>query len=224
MTPYYDEDGITIYHGDCREVLPTLGVVDAVVTDPPFGIGFTYVSHRDSPEGYGEFLWAVIEQAERRCAPGSPVFVWQAMPNVKRFSEWFPREWRLFVAAKNFVQMRPVAMQYACDPVVVWWTAGAKPWSAGTANRDFHIGDTAGVISGLTHQKGHPCPRPLDQVTHMVAQWVRPGGTVLDPFVGSGTTLRAAKDVGRKAIGIEIEERYCEIAAQRLAQRVLAFG
>lgn len=221
MSPYYAEDGITLYHGDCQDVLPHLGHVDAIITDPPFGIDFKYASHDDTPDGYGAFVWSVIEAAERLCTPGSPVFVWQTMLNVKHFVEWFPRDWRLFVAAKNFVQMRPVAMQYAYDPVVVWWTDGVKPWTAGTANRDFHIGNTAGIISGLTYQKDHPCPRPLDQVEHIVGQWVRPGGTLLDPFCGSGTTLVAAKNRQRHAIGIEIEERYCEIAVKRLAQRVL---
>jgi hypothetical protein len=167
------------------------------------------------------FVWGVIESAERLCDAGSPVFVWQAMPNVRRFHEWFPREWRIFAAAKNFVQMRPTAMQYAYDPVLVWWVGDVKPWSDGTTNRDFHVGNTAGVVSRKSHERGHPCPRPLDQVEHIISQWVKPGGTVLDPFMGSGTTLLAAKRMGCKAIGIEIEERYCEIAVKRLAQSVL---
>lgn len=225
MKPYYEHAGITIYHGDCREVMasfPPCFRVDALVTDPPFGIGFKYESHDDTPEGYGEFVWSAVERAEALLLPGSPVFVWQSMPNVRRFHEWFPREWRIFAAAKNFVQMRPVSMQYAYDPVVVWWTPGEQ-WAEGSASRDFHVGNTAGVIGKRTHEKAHPCPRPLDQVKHVVAQWVRPAGTVLDPFCGSGTTLVAAKDLGRAAIGIEIEERYCEIAAKRLSQEVLDF-
>lgn len=223
MKPYYEESGIVIYNADCREALPSLPKVDAVVTDPPYGIGFKYQSHIDTPEGYGEFVWSVIEMSELLCSAGSPVFVWQAMLNVKKFAEWFPRDWRIFAAAKNFVQMRPIAMQFAFDPVLVWWTEGER-WSAGTASRDFHIANTSGVISGKTFEKSHPCPRPLDQVTHILDQWLRPAGTVLDPFMGSGTTLRAAKDLGRKAIGIEIEEKYCEIAANRLRQEVLNFG
>ena len=221
MTPYYQDDAVCIYHGDCREVLPSLGPVGAVVTDPPFGIGFKYESHDDTPDGYGEFVWAVIEAAERLCLPGAPVFVWQAMPNVRRFHEWFPREWRIFAAAKNFVQMRATAMQHAYDPVLVWWVHGEKPWASGTASRDFHVGNTAGIVSRLTHEKAHPCPRPLDQVEHIIAQWVRPGATVLDPFMGSGTTLVACKRLGRKAIGIERERKYCDLAIERLAQGAL---
>lgn len=214
LTPYYQDEWVTIYHGDCREVLPLLSSVDAVITDPPFGIKFKYESHEDSPDGYGEFIWSVVSYSESLCTAGAPVFVWQSMPNVRRFTEWFPRDWRIYAAAKNFVQMRPIAMQYAFDPVLVWWTEGER-WAAGTASRDFFIANTAGVISGATLEKGHPCPRPLDQLLHIIDQWVKPDGVILDPFMGSGTTLRAAKDLGRKAIGIEIEEKYCEIAVRR---------
>ena len=221
MTPYYEHGGITIYLGDCREVLPMLPTVDAVLADPPFGIGFKYESYIDTPEGYGAFVWGVVESTEGKCSPGSPVFVWQAMPNVRHFVEWFPREWRIFAAAKNFVQMRPTPMQYAFDPVLVWWTEG-EPWTAGTANRDFYVANTSAAVSNpAAPERQHPCPRPIDQLNHIVAQWVRPGGVVLDPFMGSGTALVAAKNLGRRAIGIELEERYCEIAVQRLKQESL---
>ncbi len=159
----------TLYCGDCRDVLPRIGTVDAVVTDPPYGVGFKYAMPDDRPEayegGYGAWLWGIIEQAEAKCLPGSPVFVWQAAPNLRRFVEWFPRDWRLFLAAKNFVQMRPTAMQWAYDPVIVWWTPGEKPWADGTASRDWMIANTAPVIARPNNiEKAHPCPRPLDQV------------------------------------------------------------
>jgi hypothetical protein len=73
-------------------------------------------------------------------------------------------------------------------------------------------------------QNGHPCPKPIGTMKWLVERVSRPGETILDPFMGSGTTLRAAKDLGRKAIGIEIEEKYCEIAAERLGQEVLDLG
>jgi DNA modification methylase len=232
MKPYYSHAGVTIYHGDCREVLPSLGQVDAVVADPPFGIGFKYESHDDTPEGYGAFVWGVTEACERLCAPASPVFVWQSMLNARHFAEWFPRDWRIFAAAKNFVQLRKVAMQHSWDPVLVWWTPGDEPYHLGRGaasvvgvNRDFHIANSSAIVSDTTApQRQHPCPRPLDQVKFIVSQWVRPGGIVLDPFCGSGTSVVAARELGRCAIGIEIEERYCEIAARRLSQEVMCFG
>jgi DNA modification methylase len=209
--------------GDCRDVLPTLGKVDAVVTDPPYGVGFKYASHDDRPEayegGYGSWLWARVEAAEALCAAGSPVFVWQSGPNLRRFNDWFPRDWRLYVAAKNFVQMRPTAMQWCFDPVVVWWTDGTKPWSAGTATRDFHVANTAPVVATPENiEKGHPCPRPLDQVSHVIEQWVKPGGTVLDIFCGSGTTGVACVRTGRAFIGVEIDPGYFDIACRRIEE------
>lgn len=206
---------------DCREVLPTLGKVDAVVTDPPFGVGFKYATHDDSPSayvgGYGRWLWERLEMAEGNLCPGSPVFVWQSGANLRQFNEWFPREWRLFVAAKNFVQMRPTAMQWSFDPVAVWWTPGEKPWSAGTASRDFHMANTAPIVATPENiEKGHPCPRPLDQVSHIVGQWVRPAGVVLDIFMGSGTGGVAAIATGRKFIGVEIDPAYFDLACRRI--------
>ena len=208
----------TLYLGDCQEILPTLPEVDAVITDPPYGIGFKYASHDDSPEGYGEWLWSVIAEAEARANALSPVFVFQAMKNVRRFSEWFPREWRLYAAAKNFVQMRPTAMQYAFDPVVCWWTNGdGTAWSDGTLSRDFYVADTASHICNSKNlEKGHPCPRPIDQMRVLVSQWVKPKTTTLDPFMGSGTTGVACAQLGRKFIGIEIEPKYFDIACRRI--------
>lgn len=207
--------------GDCLEVLPTLeaGSVDAVVADPPYGIGFKYSQHDDSPVGYGAWLWQCIELAESKCEAGSPVFVWQAMLNVRRFAEWFPREWRLFAACKNFVQMRPVAMQYSYDPIVVWWTEG-DIWSAGTLTRDYHVANTSPSCRKRLgdYVDGHPSPRPLSQVRHILEQWVQPGGTVLDPFMGSGTTGVACVQTGRNFIGIEIDPDYFAIAERRIAE------
>jgi site-specific DNA-methyltransferase (adenine-specific) len=212
---------IELLQGDCLELLRDIpsGSIDAVVTDPPYGIGFCYNQHDDTPNGYGAWLWECIELAESKCRPGSPIFVWQAMPNVRRFVEWFPREWRLFAACKNWVQMRPTAMQYAYDPIVVWWTPGAKPYSVATLSRDFFVANTSpSSHKGLNNVEGHPCPRPLDQVRHIVDQWVPPGGTILDPFMGSGTTGVACVQTGRNFIGIEIDPTYFAIAQRRIAE------
>lgn len=211
---------VKLYLGDCLDVMremPT-GSVDAVVTDPPYGIGFKYSAHNDTPEGYGTWLWSIIELAESKCKPGSPIFVWQAMPNVRHFAEWFPRDFRLFAACKNFVQMRKVAMQYAFDPVLVWWTEGNR-YSEGTLSRDWHIGNTANTLNrGSDDALGHPCARPLNQMLHIVNQWVRLGGTVLDPFMGSGTTGVACVQTARNFIGIEIDPTYFAIAEKRIKE------
>ena len=210
-----------LYCADCREALPMLreGSVDAIIIDPPFGIDFKYETHDDTPEGYGEWLWSIIEQCEQKAKPGSPIFVWQAMLNVRKFAEWFPRDWRIFAACKNFVQMRPTVMQYAFDPVVVWWTEGNKPWTDGTASRDFYVADTSPSRHvGLSNVSGHPCPRPLEAVRHIIGQWVKPGGIVLDCFAGSGTTGVACTMLGRRFIGIEIDKVYFSVMVQRITE------
>ena len=213
----------TLILGDCREVMPTLGRFDACVTDPPYGVGFKYDIHIDNQEsydgGYGSWLWSILESAENLCNDGSPFFVWQTSLNIRNFSHWFPRNWRLFVAAKNFVQIRPTAMQFSYDPVIVWWKDNIKPWSLGTASRDFHIANTAPIIATPNNiERQHPCPRPLDQIKHIIEQWVKPEAEVLDPFMGSGTTLVACQQLGRKGTGIEISEKYFDIACKRVEQ------
>jgi DNA modification methylase len=215
-----DSGNIRLYCGDCLEILPALeaGSVDAVVTDPPYGIGFKYATHKDDANGYGEFVWGAVSGAEALAKDGSPVFVWQAMPNAPRFSEWFPRQWRVFAACKNFVQMRPTAMQYSFDPVLVWWKGGKASWSAGTASRDYHVADTTpgGRKKHGDVVEGHPCPRPLHQVSHVIEQWVIPDGVAIDPFMGSGTTGVACVKTGRKFIGIELDRGYFDIAVKRI--------
>ena len=213
MKPYFDQDGITIWNSDCREVLPHVGRFGAVVTDPPFGIGFKYESHDDSPKGYAEFVWGVAEACEAVCLPGSPLFFWQSATNIRLLHEWFPREWRLFPACKNFVQMRPTEMQWAWDPVLVWWTPGER-YALGTDSRDYDVGDTN--PSSREDARGHPCPRPLSTVLRIVQQWCRPTEAVIDPFLGSGTTLVACKKLGIRGVGIEKEEKYAEIAVKRI--------
>ena len=109
-------------------------------------------------------------------------------------------------------------MQYSFDPVIVWWVDG-KQWAAGTSSKDFFIANTASIISNSSNiEKGHPCPRPLDQMSQIVEQWVKPDGIAIDPFMGSGTTGLACIRTGRQFIGIEKEPKYFDIAVKRIQQ------
>lgn len=220
MKPYYEEDGITIYHGDCREVLPVLGVIDAVVTDPPYGVSFGGKSTKHakrSGEGYLSF-------------DDSPEYVSAVIiPTIVQLIERFGRVVVTPGIRCCFMYPNPTAMGaifypsgaglgrwgFTCSQPVLYY--GSDPYlSAGMGHRPDSISttDSAG-------ENGHPCPKPLSVMKWLVKKATLDGETVLDPFMGSGTTLRAAKDLGRKAIGIEIEEKYCEIASSRLSQRVL---
>jgi len=170
----------------------------------------------DNPDDYPALIHFLVTEGNRI---GGWCFVFQAMLNVSRFHEWFPDGWRLFAACKNFAQIRPTGVWHSWDPVVFWNTGPNTGPNTGHVNRDYHVGNVAGVFGDKVD---HPCPRPIDTMRHIVQLATSECGVVIDPFAGSGTTLLAAKDTNRRAIGIEIEERYCEIAAKRLAQEVLA--
>lgn len=217
MKLYYDDGMVQIYHADCREL--EIPITDAMVTDPPYGINWTRGAWSDDPEQYPALMQWLVETSRIRITGWN--FVFQAMPNVGRFHEWFPDGWRIFAACKNFAQIRPTGVWHSWDPVVFWNNGPNSGPNSGHVNRDYHVGNMAGVFGD---QIGHPCPRPFDTMLHIVQLATKPEQTILDPFCGSGTTLRAAKDLGRKSIGIEIEERYCEIAARRCSQEVLKFA
>ena len=205
MKPYYDRNGITIWHGDCREILPTLPKVDLVLTDPPYGIGFA----------------------------GQPT-KWQRLNNQK------PEAWDDSVVDDDLIGT------VVChgEKAIVWggnyytlspsrcWLSWYKPdappsmsnveyaWTSMNQNSR----QISHSISATNRERvGHPTQKPLAVIKWTMVQSVEPQ-SILDTYMGSGTTLRAAKDIGRKAIGIEIEERYCEIAAKRLEQDVFDFS
>jgi site-specific DNA-methyltransferase (adenine-specific) len=217
VKPYFEKNGIVIYHGDCHDIMPQLGPVHSLITDPPFGIDFGHATWPDDPECYGTLIQWLVDAATK-VVPLGWCFVFQAMPNVGRFHEWFPEGWRIFAACKNFAQIRPNGIWHSWDPVV-FWANNQKPGRIGKVCRDYFVGNVAGAFG---ERVNHPCPRPLDTMEYIVSISVPEHGTVLDPFMGSGTTLVAAKILGRSAIGIEIEERYCEIAVERLSQTTVS--
>ena len=191
--------------GDCLEVMRELGPVDAVVTDPPYGIGFGYASHKDDAEAYPAFMAAAVREALNVC--DGPHFWFQGMPQAGRWHQWFPDGFRQMAACKTFVQMRKGHVQWAHDPVIFWEGRGPidetlRDWII--AGPEFHLG-----------RIDHPCPRPMGhmmQLVHAVC------GTILDPFMGSGTTLVACQKLGRQGIGIELDPEYFDIACRRVEE------
>ena len=205
ISPYYDHAGITIYCGDCREILP-LVEADVMVTDPPYGCSAT------TGRG-GEYDGFLIVGDVDTAARDSVLSLWSG-PAI------------LFGS--------PRISRPSCRSVLVW----AKGEHTGMGDLSFPwkpdyeeiyiIGDGfAGARTSSVLQynartdsgRMHPTEKPVVLMANLIRKC--PPGAVLDPFMGSGTTLVAAKQLGRKAIGIEISERYCEIAAKRLAQEQL---
>jgi DNA modification methylase len=221
--PYYDDGVCQIYVGDCRAILPLLPHIDVVITDPPYGVNIgnhagskdtrlgmltkgCYASYDDTPENFKSIIAPAIQDAISLCGRGM-VF---AVP---------PAMWAL-PAPK------------AIGGVFLPHSVGRNAWGFSSfahcllygAAPDNHKGcKSIGFVNySVAEKNGHPTPKPLEWMTWAVSLGSRPGETILDPFAGSGTTLRAAKDLGRKAIGIEINPDYCRIAAERLRQEVLA--
>lgn len=211
-TPYYDHAGITIYHGDCREILPRLAF-DSFITDPPYGVDFAgkATKHTAASGGY-----TTVDDAD-----AGPQAVALALSRADRGAVF---------SGIRLMFKYPVPRDVGC--VYCPSGAGRGPWGFTCFNPILFYGKRPGgptspssIQSFATSDNlgGHPCAKPVRWLSWLVGLVSLDGDVILDPFMGSGTTLRAAKDLGRRAIGIEIEERYCEIAAKRMAQETL-FG
>lgn len=214
MTPYYEENGITIYHGDCREILPCLKA-DCLVSDPPYG-----VNHPTNYQTRGRANLAA-------CTDYVPVY-----------------------ADDGDFDPRWLFRDYLSKPMVLWGAnhyasllVNSSGWLVWDKERPDDLDQATCELAWTNCVKGvrrfrylwhgmmragdealvHPTQKPVALMKWVLSlKWVQ-GETVIDPYMGSGSTLRAAKDLNRKAIGIEIEEQYCEIAANKLRQEVLNF-
>lgn len=224
MKPYYEENGIRIYHGDSREIAPCLEY-DVVITDPPWGRNTAVLASRFTrkPNDWWKET-STKHTAKHRKIEGDDC-------------EFDPRPWitkqAVLFGANYFTRHLPHSGGWLIwDKRLGVEDVADKGWPLGEAELAWtnvmgHTRVFRNRWMGLlrSEQQGefyHPTQKPVS-LMRWALQFV-PNGVPLDPFMGSGTTLRAAKDLGRKAIGIEIEERYCEIAANRLRQEVLAFA
>ena len=235
-TPYYQDDHVTLYHGDALEILPALSGVDLVVTSPPYNLGDMSGGLANLTDGYRTYADTMQD---------SDYVAWQH--DVLRLC-WatLTDDGAIFYNHKPIVRGRVASLPLRLNPglplrqIVIWYRQMGVNWSPshflpvhewvmilakdGWKLRDksaSHASDVW-VIRPDMGDNEHPAPFPLALPTKAIV--ATGAAVVLDPFAGSGTTLRAALDCGRKAIGIELDERYCEIAAKRLAQGVLDFA
>lgn len=235
MNIYYQDDCVTLYHADCRDVLPSLEPADLIVTDPPYGIDFRSnrrgarfdkIAEDDDPDGMASLVAGVITN------------------NLKRYRHAYvfgPLNFKPLVTA-GIIQ----------EPISLIWDKGIMgmgnlsiPWASQHEDIQFmvaikskaNVGKGEGRLAArlrrgsiLAHQRPnsiganrHPTEKPVPLLRELIESSSCFGETVLDPFVGSGSTLVAATLEGRKSIGIELDERYCEMTARRLgaAQQTL---
>ena len=254
IRPYYNNGGIAIFLGDCREVLPTLAEIALTFTSPPYntlgsripqnpsgmwgkrggGLGFVEAVNSDGyPDDIDENEYqrqqiGIVDQVGTATRPGGSIFY-----NHKC-------RWRDGILLHPVLWMRPASVALRADlnwnrgvsmtmnarmfapseERVLWFT---KPGAQHTWNQP--SGSALLSVWNISHESGaskpHPVSFPIELPKRAIAAASNPGDVILDPFAGSGTTLVAAKQLGRRAIGIEISEAYCEIAVNRLAQGVL---
>lgn len=213
IEPYYQEGGITIYHGDCREILPYLQVVDLVLTDPPYGMKWTGKVKPGTQNGQG----GLNSRFEGIGVTGddvdfNPSFL---RPYSKNFVLWGMQHFPQYLSKGSvlvWIKKYPSAFgTFLSDADLAWMSKGHGVWCSPVINP-----------ASFQDEREHPTQKPVQLIRWCLEKFME-AKLILDPFMGSGTTLRAAKDLGRHAIGIEIEEKYCEIAVRRLAQEVLKF-
>ena len=200
ITPYYQDEWATIYHGDCRGILPMLDLVDLVLTDPPYGLG-------DKMQGG---TWGVTRKQE---------MTWDKVAPTALVLSLLNKAPEIVIWGGNYFPLPPSRGWLS------WFKPDAPPTMANFelawTNQDRNARQLSYSISATNAERiGHPTQKPLALMRWSLSFFPKTQ-IVLDPFMGSGTTLRAAKDLGIKSIGIEIEEKYCQIAVERLRQESL---
>lgn len=217
MKPYYTEPGIEIYLGDCREILPTLDPVDLVLTDPPYGFN----RFKSDGKNYLGVVGPALTTAFSIIPEGGSMFVFSGTGEVINLANAIKANFkRMLWMYKPADCTYPLHGWLLKSEAILWFMREGKSnlFDRHPFRHDCYIHNRVGM-EGV---EGHPTVKPLSVISDFVMRCPE-NGITLDPFMGSGTTLRAAKDLGRKAIGIEIEEKYCEMAAKRLQQEVFDF-
>jgi site-specific DNA-methyltransferase (adenine-specific)/modification methylase len=199
----------TLYRANCFDVLPELANIGAVVTDPPYGIGFKYRSYDDAPGKYGELMSRLVPELVRITGNG-PCFVWQSPLQADQWHEFFPKGFRVVAACKMFPVRPGKSNCLSWDPVIFW---SGRSRIHDELPRDWHVADL-GPWDGYKGGNPVPCPRPLEQVRYFCDSIA--ADSILDPFLGSGTTGVAAMLAGKRFVGIERDPVYFQYACQRI--------
>ena len=231
MKPYFEDEFVTLFHADSFEVMAGMGdeSVDCVITDPPYTdyvhtnaksnrsgsgaseINFDSFTNEKLREAFDEFgrltrRWVVSTLDHRHALP------METNP---------PKNLRL-MRIGVWVKNNPMPQISADRPAHGWESiaylhkAEVKPaWNGGGAHGNY--------VSNLAAPTGHPTPKPVKMFSSFVERFTDPGDLILDPFAGGGTTLLAARNLGRRAIGVELDEKYCELIAKRLGQQTFDF-
>jgi len=224
MTPYYSDEHVTLYHGDCREVTEWLAA-DVLVTDPPYGVDYKQGGPRSNAQGVRSVTPTATIHGDKDTAVRDAVLqMWGGKPALV-FGSWR-------IARPPHTQQRLVWFKRNTNPGLGTGT----PWSP--AEEEIYVlgngwvgprvvnvyvtDESRASAGGLAAKVGHPTPKPVGLLEQLISH--APAGVIADPNAGGGSTLLAARSLGRSAIGVELEERFCELIAKRLTQDCLDFG
>lgn len=214
--PYYRDDQVTLYHGDCLEVSAWLDA-DVLVTDPPYGINIGFRMNKDSRNAKPR---KTIHGDRSTLARDRALSDWGGAKSAMIFGRWD-------VTPPSSTRIRLVWDKcggFMGDRSLPWGLSDEEIYVIGhgfTGKREGSVIRVQMLMAADRERPDHPTPKPVPLLERLIDKC--PPGSVADPFAGSGSTLIAARNLGRKAIGVELEERYCEIVATRLSQGCLDF-
>lgn len=246
MTPYYEDEAVTLYCGDCLDILPQIGAVDHVITDPPYArdVYLRAASCTATDKGYSDYELKRRGQSLAKLGAGDIGAIDEMLLPVALEFGRLARRWVLVYsdaettwrwrnalegAGLRYVRtgawVKPDAMPQMSgdrpgvgfEPCTIAHAKGAMRWNGGGHLALWTHGTSKGAV-----RPDHPCPKPEPLLAEQIQQFTDADDLIIDPFAGSGTTGVAAKRLGRRCILIEREEKYCAIAAQRLSQGALA--
>ena len=228
MTPFWERDGISLYCGDCRDVELDPETVDLLLTDPPYGMqysgyGLTTQNANIRADGARQGM-RVVRQALRSSEPSWRPDVhlllmchWESWPDFYDTIAPYAQIRNALIWYKNRGGMGDTATEYARDyEVILYAMRGRRPLAGKRPNAVI-----AGIPPCTATGRSHPTEKPVALMRALIARHCPPDGLVVDPFAGAGTTLIAARAERRRCVGIEIERRWCEVAAERLSQQRL---
>lgn len=225
MTPYYQDEFATIYNGNCKDIIQNLEKVDLLLTDPPYRQsmgGGGLIAKRSTYQSIGKTLssfdisdyWTVLSQ----CTKNQHGYIFcskNTLPELCNKAIGQDLSWDILIYGKN----NPIPMKnnrYLSSFEFLFFFRGKNCYWNNDAN--FKSYSKIKMTNSKPSKFDHPTEKDISIIKQIVEVSTDMNHTILDPFLGSGTTLIAAKQMGRKAIGIELEEKYCEIAAKRLQE------
>ena len=243
LPPFYADDQVTIYHGDCVEIMRAMHgtSVDAVITDPPYCSGGALEAqkntggqgHRSERLTAGDVEWfaadnmttggliwlvrAVLVESRRVMKPNRSAFVftdWRMVPHLAPAMESSGLRYRNMIVWDKLSAGLGMGFKPAHE-IILEYTNGSTEYALKDGQNVIRVRRVTSA------ERDHACQKPLAVIAKLIDVAVPPGGTVLDPFMGAGSMLVAAKQRGRKAIGIELSEQHCESAARRCAQEMV---